>query len=126
MNRTERGICRFCGQMKMIEITESMGEPTQEQLNELASESCVCEGARKYRERDKIIKAAQTDIDAMLTTTMPEVAAELIDMVPYVFDEKIKKVTMKMPNNVTVNLFKVGRGVKITHESKKKTELLSE
>lgn len=124
--RTERGVCKCCGQMRMVRIPESMEDPSQDEIDLLATEECNCEGAHNYRERDKIIRAAQQDIDAMLTSSMPEVSVELAQIVPLVYDEKIKRITLKMPDGITVSLFKAGRGIKITHEKKQKTELLSE
>lgn len=46
-NRT--GVCRFCGQSVMV---EAMGGETQEELDQLATDKCMCPDAQTERRRE--------------------------------------------------------------------------
>lgn len=45
----EYGVCRYCGQMKTLAVPM----PTQEEADELATETCSCDPAKAVRRRKR-------------------------------------------------------------------------
>ena len=44
------GVCRFCGQSKMI---QTVGDVSQDKLNEIATNECFCDGAVLWRKKEQ-------------------------------------------------------------------------
>ena len=58
------GACRFCGQMKILHLTE---EWSQERLNEEATCSCGCADARAYAYRKESFEKAQQAVETLFS-----------------------------------------------------------
>lgn len=54
------GTCKYCGQIVLIDSQEDMSEAER---NYYAVEQCSCDGAKKEREREQRILAANAYID---------------------------------------------------------------
>ena len=60
------GACRFCGQMRILHITE---EWSQERLNEEATLACQCADARTYQYRRESYLKAREAVDQLFSET---------------------------------------------------------
>lgn len=92
------GVCRFCGQSKMIEVPERF---TEEEVTEEVSRNCHCVDAKYYREKmeeEERIEASK--LSAKGTTfelfheEYPEVEELLNSSLDALVDKKIKKITV--------------------------------
>lgn len=52
---TTTGTCKFCGQSRII---KTVGEVTQQEADEIATDECDCEEAKKHHNRECKIKKA--------------------------------------------------------------------
>lgn len=75
------GYCDFCGQGVQI---ETVGDVTQEQLNEIATKKCTCSEAKCYQR--KLERAAK--IDNYIKENFPEEAQECVKQLTKLVETK--------------------------------------
>lgn len=118
------GTCKFCGQTAMVDVNGDQ-EFSQEQLDVLVSEQCRCDGSRRMKEKKRILEATEYEIGTMLGEEFAEVAQFLIEGLDLVYEEQIKKLTVALPGQLKVNLYKVGPGIKLESQKVQKLESLT-
>ena len=79
MEGAQTGYCEFCHQGQII---ETIGECTQDRLNEIATEKCSCSEAKSFRRqrerREKVDKYIERNFGAETVPTIKSLA-ELIE-----------------------------------------------
>ena len=88
-----KGACRFCGQIRHVEIEANS---SQEEITEAATLNCGCADSIQY----KTIEKGKKKISELFNEDFPETAAILIKGVSSVVNGKIKKVTVDTGRNV--------------------------
>lgn len=87
------GACKFCGQIRHVEIAANSG---QEEITEAATLNCGCAESIEY----KTIKNGKKKINELFMENFPEAAEILTAGVPAVVKGRIKKVTVDTGWNV--------------------------
>ena len=88
------GVCRFCGQYKIIEVP---GYSTQEEIDEEVTLECRCEAAKEYQEKKQkeelmeMVKiSAQGTIYELVHEDKPEIEQLLNNCIPLLVTKKSK------------------------------------
>lgn len=120
------GACRFCGQTKMIELTEDewlkwiaeTNKKPQTLADEHATRTCNCKEGYEYRTKEETVRICRDNINAMYGEDFPEVEKILLEAAPLVYGgEKIKRVNVIMPDGGGVAALSFGKtGLKIEHK----------
>jgi len=92
------GICRFCGQIKLIEIATGMKD---DEITELTSEQCDCDDSKAY--------AARKTQNEMVYERIDKLFAGLDDKILRVFYVTIPSLNQGLITDITINL---GNGIK--------------
>lgn len=92
------GVCKFCGQSRVYDYTPE--DPDLE-----ATRDCHCYEGGPWREREKVLNAAEQNIDAMFGDHFPEVAEAFQALKENVYDGKIGRITIKLPGGATARLW---------------------
>lgn len=109
---TVTGFCKYCGQAMMVECEENA---TEEQINEKASEKCICAEAEEVREtimseeraRKNVVELfGQHDASEVLIAAVHPVAIRAIDSVTINIPNGVKG-TVTLGNNGKVKVKKV-------------------
>ncbi len=95
------GTCRFCGQTRVI---ETLKELTQLELDEAATENCICEGAIE----DKRKRARRTKINEFVNRKFGEnkLADSIRSLADLVEDGTFEEVTFKLYKDKIVRIWK--------------------
>lgn len=101
-----KGTCRFCGQMRIVSADVDM---TIDELNELASEECDCEGARLFKKRRTEAEVARENVDNLFADHHPCAAAVLKECIELVQDGRLKEVNLKITPKVKAQLKKTNK-----------------
>lgn len=122
------GVCRYCGQ------TFSTQEATQEEANALATQRCICDGAKRERRIREIIDDAQDraailfgaggTVDGFVEVDSPQIGELINSAIERVAYGELKEVSMQILGcgSAKITRTKTG-GVKITRSRKmSKTE----
>lgn len=119
---TKIGFCRYCNEQKIVEVPDNA---TEEIINQEATRTCDCPGAKEAREREYQKEACIANIDEMLGEKYPEIAGLLKDSIDIIQSAKIKKITVNTHFSQTIRLQKTKDGIKVELERKLKEESLA-
>ena len=115
--KLEEGVCRFCGQVKMLKVTD---KTTQEQLDERVTAECDCQGAKAYKEKKKAEERLEEQKTAAINTTielfhedLPEIEKMLNSSIQLLVDGEVEKVTVKTGEKVTGQIGIKGDKIKV-------------
>ena len=92
------GVCRFCGQSRVYDY--ELEDP-----NEEATKDCVCLAGEQYREKARVLTAAEQNIAAIFGENVPEVAEAFQELKEKVYDGKIGRITIRLPGGATARLW---------------------
>lgn len=102
------GVCRFCGQHKVVEVPDYMSE---EEINEEASKECYCVDAKAYKQAKELeIMIEQQKMSAKGTTLQlfheeyPDIENLLNEAIDALAAHKFKKVTISTDDGVTASI----------------------
>ena len=122
------GVCRFCGQIKSVEVPEEWDD---EKLDELVAESCNCDVAMRYQKKKKRREGAEEKLKEILEYEaeddedgmVPDDAKEL----SYVALEKIlegpiNQITVETENGIKIKMKKNTKGYVRMERKKTKTK----
>jgi len=119
------GTCGFCGQTRMIEMSESewkqkaeaAGITEHELADREATETCNCVSGANYRERIMALNIANDLIEGMFRNHYPEVADVLQEAKGIVYGGRtIRKITVTMPGEAGSATISYGKsGIKVEH-----------
>lgn len=95
------GTCAYCGQTRVI---ETLGEVTQKELDRMATERCVCQGAQEEKKK----KARKAKIDEFINKKFPygKLAEEMHLLVDMIEDNTFEEVTAKLYKDKLVKIWK--------------------
>lgn len=129
--RTVNGACKFCGQIKMITLSEDEWlERIQKEnkapetiADEIATEECNCKEGADFRADHYVIQQCRQNIEDMFRENYEEVADILQEAVPMVYYQTVKKVTVVTPEHGVATMTRSGGNMKIKFSQKHETEL---
>lgn len=97
MSITRQGVCKCCGQVVMVETFSS--EVTEEELNDMATEKCDCDGAVYLQTLARKKKIGEAKVTALFDKE-PEVRDLLIKAIPLLYNTALKSITVKCGSGV--------------------------
>ena len=118
----EHGFCKFCGQAYIVDADP---ETSEEELNELATAKCDCEGALTYAWKESVLQTFRQDLEVVFgkeNRDMKELFSKAGSMI---MQGRIKTLTIKQPGDKTMGLKMKDKGLCITITEKSKTENIS-
>lgn len=129
--KEETGICRFCGQTKLVEVPDSF---TQEQIDEEATLMCKCFEAKQYKEKkekEEQIEMAKTSAKGTTFELFHEEFPEIEEILNSVMDpltkKKFKKLTIQTGGKTKATISFSKDTIKVEREDKstytRKTEV---
>lgn len=95
------GTCAYCGQTRVI---ETLGEVTQKELDRMATERCLCQGAQEEKRK----KARKAKINEFIRKKFPheKLAGEMLELIDAVEDDTFEEVTVKLYKDKIVKIWK--------------------
>lgn len=112
-----QGTCRFCGQTKMI---KTVGDITQSQADEMATEGCDCKEAKVWQNRQSKINKAKEWARLRFEHT-PNILSIFFEAFELVTNHDIEKVSIR-EEDWTHNIFLDSDGFLNVKSSKKVEE----
>lgn len=112
-----QGTCRFCGQTKMI---RTVGDITQSQADEMATEGCDCKEAKVWQNRQSKINKAKEWAKLRFEKT-PNILSIFFEAFELVTNHDIEKVSIR-EEDWTHNIFLDSDGFLNVKSSKKVEE----
>lgn len=116
------GICKFCGQHKIVEVPDFM---TDEEVNEEATLGCKCPDAKAYKDKkDREEMIRQAKLSAQGTTfelfheEYPEIEEILNNAMDPLVDKKIKKITITTGGKTKASISFAKDAIKVEREDK--------
>lgn len=105
------GTCKYCGQINRM---DTVGQCTEKQLNDWATEMCDCSGARVEKKRAETAEKARSNIEKLFRENYPD-TADILRMA-------VGPVTKNIIAGITVD---TGHGIKgkVTLTSKGKVKV---
>ena len=110
---TVTGTCRFCGQ---VATRKALEEWSQEEIDELITETCECVDARTYVYEKEQKERVNTRIDLLFgkdnkSVTIPDAAVDLLHKAAYlVCDGFIQSIMVDMGNGVKAKINLTSKG----------------
>lgn len=129
--RTVNGACKFCGQIKMITLSEDEwleriqkeNKKAETIADEIATEECNCKEGSDFRADHYVIEQCRQNIEEMFRENFEEVADILQEAVTMVYYQTVKKVTVITPEHGVATMTRSGGNMKIKFSQKHETEL---
>lgn len=118
----EHGFCKFCGQAYMVDADP---EATEEELNEMATAKCGCDGAVHYAWKNSVLAVFAQDLEVVFgkeNKAMKDLFATAGEMI---MNGRMKVLTIKQSDEKTLNLKMKDKGLCITVTEKSKMENIS-
>lgn len=94
------GYCRYCKNSRIV--TNPPEDPSEETLNDYASEQCDCEGARLERKKKADSQTLSEYIDNL--ADKPEIAKALKNFIRPLQDHKAQAVSVKVDDKTKFTL----------------------
>lgn len=95
----QMGMCKFCGQYKAIETCGGMSD---DRLNEIATEECTCEEAKKEQAKGQTIEKAYDNIHKLLGED--KAGDILLAAVIPVYEGDVDSVTVNLGDGTRVSI----------------------
>lgn len=129
--RTVNGACRFCGQVKMITLTEDeclewirkTNRSGNDIADDLATEQCDCKQGSDWRADNYVMMQCRQNIEDMFREKYEEIAEALQQVVEPVYRQQIKRVTYTTPEHGVAMMTRSGGNMKIKFTQKHETEM---
>lgn len=118
----EHGFCKFCGQAYMVDADP---DATKEDLNELATAKCDCEGATAYAWKNSVLAVFAQDLEVVFgkeNADMKELFRHGGDMI---MNGRIKSFSAKQGAGKTLSLKMKDKGLCITVTERSTMENIS-
>lgn len=120
---TKQGACRFCGQIRALEV-DNTWKPAE--LDELATELCECVDASWYatqkRRKENAAKAVEEQFGAEGERCKPEVLSLLEAAVNEVAEMRVNSVSIDIGNNVKAKIGMNNKGLIKVEKTKTQKE----
>ncbi len=120
--KEETGICRFCGQHRIVDVPDNF---TEYEVNEEATLNCNCNDSKAYRERkekEEQIEMAKTSAKGTTFELFHEEFPEIEDILNYSMDaltqKKFKKLTITAGGKTKASITFSKDTIKVEREDK--------
>ena len=131
MNCTKTGICKFCGQSRIVEYSEdewlqAVAESNMsiEELADLeAMEQCTCREGAGWRNTRRVLEQTGKNIEYMFRETYPEIADILQEAKSMVWGGQIRKITVATHESGTVLMVRNNEKLDIRYTEKKEKKM---
>lgn len=129
--RPKAGICKFCGQSKMIDLTEDKwleriaqtNQDPQEIADCLATEGCNCKEGSDWRADRYVLQQCEENIEAMFREKYPEIADIFQAAKARIWYQTLKKITCSTHESGTAAMYRSGGNIEIKFIQKNETKL---
>lgn len=129
--RTVNGQCRFCGQIKMITLSEEewleqvtkTNETAEDIADDLATEQCTCKDGSDWRTDHYVMDQCRQNIENQFREDYEEIADLLQEAVPMIYHQQIKKISITTPEHGVATMTRSGGNMKIKFSQKHEIEL---
>lgn len=102
------GICRYCGQTKLVEVPDYF---TEKEIEEEASTECYCNGAKDHKKAKELEAMIEQQKESARGTTFqlfheefPEIEKMFNSAINPLADHKFKKVTVSTDDGMTASI----------------------
>ncbi|MBQ9613988.1 MAG: hypothetical protein IJV14_15595 [Lachnospiraceae bacterium] len=116
------GFCKFCGQAYMIDADP---EATEEELNEIATSKCRCDGALQYAWRESVLAVFSQDLEVVFGQENEGIKKLFSAAGEMIMDGKIKTLSVKQSEEKTLGLKMKDKGLCIIVTEKSRMENIS-
>lgn len=120
--KEETGICRFCGQHRIVDVPDSF---TEYEVNEEATLNCNCNDSKAYKERkekEEQIEMAKTSAKGTTFELFHEEFPEIEEILNYSMDaltqKKFKKLTITTGGRTKASITFSKDTIKVEREDK--------
>lgn len=132
--RTKNGACRFCGQIRMIEMTEDewldqiqkTNKSGDELADDIATLNCSCRQGSDYRAEMLIISRCEENIELMFREKLPEIADIFQEAKTLVQKQVLKKITVTTHDGGTATMYKKSGSLCVRYVETHETEMSAE
>lgn len=130
-DKTVTGACRFCGQTKMITLTEDewldrirkTDKEADEIADDIATEECTCSAGSDFRADHYVMDQCRENIEEMFREEYEDIADLLQEAVPMVYYQRVKRVSITTPEHGIASMVRSGGNLKIKFSQKHETEM---
>lgn len=116
------GFCKFCGQAYMIDADP---EATEQELIEIATSKCRCDGALQYAWKESVLAVFSQDLEVVFGQEKGDIKKLFRAAGEMIMDGRIKTISVKETGEKTLGLKMKGNGLCITVTEKSKMENIS-
>ena len=116
------GFCKFCGQAYIVDADQ---EATEEELNELATAKCSCEGALAAAWKESVLEVFRQDLEAVFGKENGDIKKLFGQAGEMIMRGRMKSLTVKQSDEKSLNLKMKNKGLCITVTEKSKMENIS-
>ena len=129
--RTVNGACKFCGQIKMITLSEDEwlerfrkeDKEAEAIADEIATEECNCKEGSDWRADHYVMDQCRQNIENQFREDYEEIADLLQEAVPMIYHQQIKKISITTPEHGVATMTRSGGNMKIKFLQKHEIEL---
>lgn len=129
--REQTGSCMFCGQNRIIEMSEDEWLDRIQKTNRsgktiadyMASRECSCRDGMEWRAEQESMEQAVQNIEILFGEKYPEVADILTNAVELIGGKKIKRITVMTPEKYQATMEKKRASIRIHFKEVNETEM---
>ena len=129
--RQQTGCCAFCGQNRVIEMSEDEWLDRIQKTNRsgqniadyMACRECTCRDGREWRAEQESIEKAHENIEGLFGENYPEIVDALSQNVGAVWERKIKRITVMTPEKYQATMERKKNAIRIHFKETRETEM---
>lgn len=130
-DKTRTGACRFCGQIKMITLSEEewlervrkTNKDADNIADDIATEECNCQEGSDFRADHYVMEQCRENIEAMFREDYEDIADLLQEAVPMVYYQRTKRISVTTPEHGTATMVRSGGNLKVKFTQRHETEM---
>lgn len=127
------GVCRFCGQVRMIERTEDewldlirkTNTDGQTMADFQAALECDCKEGADFRTEQRIFKETNENIEIMFGDDYPEIADTFQNLKAAIWHNRLKRVKISTHENEVAEMSRTQNRIRIAMTRKKQSEMIT-
>lgn len=131
--RQVTGSCPYCGQQRMIELSEDewmdliaeTDKDAEELANIMAAEQCKCREGQEWRADRHVLKMCEDNIEAMFREKNPEIADVLQAARPLIWHKRLKRLSITTHEGGVASIYRSGGNIEIKFLQKNETKLIA-
>lgn len=129
--RPQTGNCKFCGQTKIVNLTETewlaaikeSNLSGQELADMVVMDQCTCKEGAGWRHNRQIMQQADGYIEFLFREKYPEIADTLQEAKALVWGGQIKRITASTQDSGTAVMYRSNEKLEIKFTQKKETKM---